>query len=234
MRAFVLAGGLGTRLRPALPDLPKPLAPIAGRPFITYLLSWLRRHEVSDVTLCLGYKAETVRDTLGDGRELSVRLAYSVEPEPLGTGGALKLALTSSTEPALVVNGDTYCDFDLSELLAAHEAADGWATLALWREGNGTARGCVELDEDGYIIAFNEKPPVAESVLVSAGVYVFGTAALESLPAPRAFSLEREFFPGLAAARRLRGHVVTGYFVDIGTPETWRQFEQDLAENKVR
>jgi mannose-1-phosphate guanylyltransferase len=92
----------------------------------------------------------------------------------------------------------------------------------------------VELDEGGYITAFTEKPPVAESVLISAGVYVFGRTALEGLPVAHAFSLEREFFPGLAAAHRLRGHVVAGYFVDIGTPEAWRQFEQDLVENKVR
>jgi mannose-1-phosphate guanylyltransferase len=233
MQAFILAGGLGTRLRAALPDLPKPLAPVAGRPFITHLLCWLRQQDINRVTLCLGYQAQAVIDALGGGAGLGLQLSYSVETEPLGTGGALKLASRDSTGSALVLNGDTFFDFELAGLFATHRSTGAWVTLALKREASGLARGCAQLAEDGRIRAFVEKPETAREALISAGVYVFEPEAFAHFPVQAAFSLEREYFPGLAAAGRLAGHVAEGYFVDIGAPAAWQQFERDLLEGRV-
>jgi len=232
-KAFILAGGLGTRLRPAIPDVPKPIAPVAGQPFITYPIRWLRRQGITDITLCLGHRASAIMQVLGDGELLGVRISYSVESKPLGTGGSLKLALGSHTAPVIVANGDTYFELDSTSLLTVHEALGEWVTLALKKARPGQAGGYVEVGLDGLIRTFVEKPSkLSSEALISAGVYVFGQKAISMLP-DSSFSLERDFFPTLASAGHLAAYVTEGYFADIGTPESWQQFERDVLEGKV-
>ncbi len=195
LRALILAGGMGTRLKPALQELPKPLAPIAGRPFISYPLSWLRRQGVEEITLCLGYKAELFIQELGNGEQLGIRLSYSIEEASLGTGGALKFALMGYTDPIIVLNGDTYLKFNLASLLTAHKALGGSTTLALKKTRLGTSRGCVELNNDGRIEAFIEKPlKVYGECFINAGVYIFAQPELlEAYPAVK-FFIGKRFF----------------------------------------
>jgi len=234
IRAFILAGGLGTRLSPAIGELPKPLAPIAGKPFIYYPINWLHRQGIADITLCLGYHANEVMQALGDGEQFEVRITYSVENEPLGTGGAIRLALRQRNGPALVINGDTYFEMDVAAFLISHRTLNGSVTLALIRTPSGHSRGCVELTPDGFIRSFVEKPDnYSGEVLINAGIYFFDDSVdLESYPEKK-FSLERDYFPILARAGRLTGYISEGYFIDIGTPESWRQFERDVLGGMI-
>jgi NDP-sugar pyrophosphorylase family protein len=224
--AFVLAGGLGTRLRSRFGDLPKGLAPLGGRPFLARQLEWLRDSGVRDVVMCAGHGAERLREALGGGETFGLALRWSVEPEPLGTGGALRLAARFLDGPALVVNGDTLpeCDpWDLERDRWEHGAA---GTIALFEVGDARARGRVECDGEGRIERFVEKDPDWRgSAWVNGGLYAFGPALWKRLPEGPS-SLERDVLPPLAAAGRIRGFKSPGSFFDIGTPEEWERAER--------
>ena len=226
---MILAGGLGTRLRPRFGDLPKPLTPLGGRPFLERQLEWLAGCEVVDVVLCVGHGADQVREKLGDGSALGVRLSYSTEAEPLGTGGALRLARPFVDGPALVLNGDTLPEIDPRELerTRARHAAIG--ALALYQVDDATATGVVEFDAAARITRFVEKDPAARGAAwVSGGCYAFAPALWERIPAGVS-SLERDVLPALAAAGELVAHASAGTFYDIGTPEGWERAEQRWA-----
>jgi NDP-sugar pyrophosphorylase family protein len=229
VKAFVLAGGLGTRLRPRFGDLPKALAPLHGRPFIVHQLEWLAAHGVRDVVLCLGLGADQVRATLGDGSAHGVRLFYSIEEEPLGTGGALRRASRWADGPALVLNGDTLVTLDPWALERARWEHGAAGALALYEVADAASRGRVECDGAGRITRFVEKDATHRgAALVSGGLYAFATALWRRLP-PGASSLERDTLPALAAEGRLQGLQVSGEFFDIGTPEEWERAERRLA-----
>jgi len=229
MRAFVLAGGLGTRLQPRFGELPKPLAPIGGRPFLKHQLDWLRDRGIREAVLCVGHGAEQVRSTLGDGRTHGVRLIYSIEPEPLGTGGALKLAESHVDGPALVVNGDTLPDCDPWQLEGARWASAKLGAVGLFRVGDARERGRVEISPAGEVTAFVEKDPEHRGAAwVNGGIYAFHSALWRRLPAG-ASSLERDILPALAHEHALLGHTFAGTFYDIGTPEDWERAERELT-----
>lgn len=229
MKAFVLAGGLGTRLKPRFGDLPKALAPLRGRPFIVHQLEWLASHGVREVVLCLGLGAEQVRQTLGDGAAHGVRLVYSIEEEPLGTGGALRLAARWAEGSSLVMNGDTLVTLDPWALERARWERGATGALALYEVADAASRGRVECDAEGGITRFIEKDAAhLGAALVSGGLYAFGSELWRWLPGG-ASSLERDTLPRLAAAGRLHGHAVPGEFFDIGTPEEWERAERRLA-----
>jgi NDP-sugar pyrophosphorylase family protein len=232
--AIVLAGGLGTRLRAAVSDRPKVLAPAAGRPFLDYGLAYLAGQGLERVILSVGYLADQVKTFAGDGRRWGLEIRYSIEDMPLGTGGALRLAARGLAGPFFALNGDTLFLVDLGKLWEIHNAARAVATIALLQVAEGRARGCVALGEGGQILAFDEKPPAAGPALVNGGVYVLEPEALRDSEGARPLSIEREIFPPLAAQGRLYGQVQTAYFADIGTPQSLAAFEADVLSGKFK
>jgi NDP-sugar pyrophosphorylase family protein len=229
VRAFVLAGGLGTRLKSKFGDVPKPLAPIGGRPFLARQLEWLASHGVRDVVLCVGHGAEQVRAAVGDGATQGVRLHYSEESEPLGTGGALKLAERYVDGPALVVNGDTLSPCNPWALERSRWEHGALGAIALFDVADATARGRVALADDGHVAGFHEKDPSHRGhAWVNGGVYAFAPDVWRRLPAGVS-SLERETLPALVLEHALRGLPCAGEFYDIGTPEEWERAERYFA-----
>jgi len=243
LTGVILAGGLGTRLRPILGDLPKALAPVGGRPFLAYQLDWLKRQGVTRVILCTGYGHDLIQAAFGDGTALGMQILYSVEETPLGTAGALRQARHYLQETFLAMNGDTYFAADLSALLANHRRSGAPATLALVRVPQAGRFGAVTVDAHGYITHFAEKKR-RRAGLINAGIYVFEPGVFvhfpERVPLSRKgdtdaerLSLEGEVFPSLAAQRLLRGQVLEGYHIDIGTPESYAQFQRDVCSDDL-
>lgn len=216
MIAVLLVGGEGTRLRPLTEWLPKPMLPIANRPFLEHQIGQLRGHGIDRVVLSCGYLAEPIREHFGD------TLEYAVEPEPLGTGGAIRFSAGSIDETFVVCNGDVLTDLDLGALIVAHRAHGGRATIALHRVADPSAYGLVRTGEDGVVTAFVEKPaPGAADVdTINAGTYVFEPDVLELIPTGRAVSVEREVFPELVGAG-LFAFTGEGRWRDIGTPASY-------------
>jgi NDP-sugar pyrophosphorylase family protein len=219
--AAILAGGLGTRLRPAVADRPKALAPVAGRPFITYLLDQLEADFVRRVVLLTGYRGDQVRQELGE-RYGRLTLAYSPEPSPLGTGGALRAALPMIDSPTvLALNGDSYCGVDLAAFAASHRRRGAGASLVLTRVDDAGRYGRVETGRGGRVTAFAEKRAGGGPGWVNAGVYRIERRLLEAAPAGRPASLERDWLPAWVAAGEVCGCGSAAPFLDIGTPETY-------------
>src|SRR6201994_4936626 len=158
MQALILAGGQGTRLRPLTSTIPKPVVPLVGRPFISYMLEWLRSHGVDDVILGCGFMADGVRGVLGDGESLGIRLRYLEEPRPLGTGGALKFAEELLDDTFFMLNGDVLADLDLSAQVEQHKRTGARATLALYPVDDPSAYGLVRCNPDDSVREFIEKP----------------------------------------------------------------------------
>jgi mannose-1-phosphate guanylyltransferase len=235
MQALILAGGEGTRLRPLTETMPKPVVPLVDRPFIAFMLEWLRRHDVDDVVMSCGFMADGVRAVLGDGAAYGVRLRYVEEPEPLGTGGAIKLAEPLLDERFLVLNGDVLTDVDLTAQQAQHARTGARATLALVPVEDPSAYGLVRLEDGARVREFLEKPSPEQidTNLVNAGAYVLERNVLAAMPAGRAVSIERDVFPTLVGAG-LYGYEAGGYWLDIGTPERYLQATADILAGTVR
>jgi mannose-1-phosphate guanylyltransferase len=235
VQALILAGGEGTRLRPLTSTVPKPVVPFVDRPFIVYMLQWLRRHGVDDVVMSCGFLADRVRRVLGDGAEHGLRIRYVEEPEPLGTGGAVKYAEDLLDERFLMLNGDSLTDLDLTAQLAEHGRTGATATLALVEVEDPANYGLVRLGDGGAVTEFIEKPsPDGTWSLntVSAGAYVLERSVLDLLEPGRRASIERDVFPRLVG-NGLHGHVGEGYWLDIGTPERYLQGTFDILEGVV-
>ncbi len=229
MKAFVLAGGLGTRLKPRFGELPKGLAPIGGRPFLERQLEWLKGHGLRDVVVCSGHGADAVRDALGDGAALGLSIAYSVEAEPLGTGGALRHAARHVDGPCIVINGDTLPEADPWALERLRWESSSLAALAVFEVEDGASRGGVDCDAQGRVARFVEKDPDARGrAWVNGGLYAFSPNVWRELP-PGVSSLERDTLPRLAAAGRLVAARLPGTFYDIGTPDEWERAERRFA-----
>jgi mannose-1-phosphate guanylyltransferase len=234
MQALILAGGEGTRLRPLTSTHPKPVVPLVDRPFIGFMLDWLRGHGVDDVVMSCGHMAEGVRAVLGDGSGFGVRLRFVEEPRPLGTGGALKFAEELLDERFLMLNGDVLTDIDLTAQLAQHEAAGARATLALTPVEDPSAYGLVRTDADSRVTEFVEKPSAdqIDTNTISAGAYVLERSVLDLLTPGVPASIERDVFPRLVGDG-LYGYVDDGYWMDIGTPERYLQGAFDILEGTV-
>jgi mannose-1-phosphate guanylyltransferase len=234
MQALILAGGEGTRLRPLTSTVPKPVVPMVDRPFIAFMIDWLRSHDVDDIVMSCGHLAAGVRNVLGDGEAFGVRLRYVEEPRPLGTGGALKYAERLLDERFLMLNGDVLTDLDLAGQLELHERAGARATLALTPVEDPTAYGLVRIDRDGAVTEFVEKPSSdqIDTKNISAGVYVLERSGLDLLEAGEPASIERDVFPRLVG-EGLYGCVSRGYWLDIGTPERYLQGTFDILEGSV-
>ena len=214
-------------------DRPKPMAPIGGRPFLHYLLVQLGRQGFRDVTLCVGHRADQIRDHFGSGEDLGLRLLYSIESEPLGTAGALKLAEPLiDVDRFLLVNGDSYLGADFSPLFDATAGGPATGVIALHRTADGERYGAVEIATDGRITSFVEKDaePAEREVLINAGVYSFDRSVLAQIPAGVAASLERDVLPKLAVEGELYGRELAGQFIDIGVPDDYHRLEKDWRE----
>lgn len=227
--AIVLAGGLGTRLASLLPAQPKCLAPVLGRPFLFHLLDLLRGQGVRRIVLALGFRADQIVAALETYPHSDLELACVTETAPLGTGGALRNALDSARgDRFLVLNADSYLPFNLQDLLAFHETG-GWKASLLSAQMNDAGRyGLLSLGGGGRILDFCEKKP-GSSGPVNAGVYLIERDILAALPQHTQLSLEKDVMPGLAARGELGAMVVTGSFLDIGTPEDYARAEDFLG-----
>lgn len=232
MRAVVLVGGFGTRLRPLTNQIPKPILPIGHLPMIERLVNRLARGGVTEVVLALGFKPEPFMEAFPDGRCGDVALTYAVEPEPLDTGGAIKFAAEAAgiDDTFVVANGDVLTDLDVSELLSTHRRHDAEATLHLIGVDDPSAFGVVDLGDDGRITDFVEKPePGTEpSNLINAGTYIFEPSVLDRIPSGERVSIERATFPALVQGGRLYGHATDDYWIDAGRPELYRAANLDL------
>lgn len=231
MRAVVLVGGRGSRLRPLTDVTPKPMLPVGHRPMIARLVDRLASAGVDEVTLALGFRPEPFLEAFPDGRCGDVRLRYAVEPEPLDTGGAIAFAarFAGIDDTFVVVNGDVMTDLDVSQLVAFHRARGAEATVHLTPVEDPSAFGVVEIVEDGRVLRFVEKPAPGEtdSNLINAGTYVFEPAVLDRIPEERRISIERETFQGIVADGRLYAMATDDYWIDTGRPELY--IEANLA-----
>lgn len=219
--AVILAGGMGTRLREVVADRPKVMAEVNNRPFITYLLDQLAATGVTNVVLCTGYLADQVSTVLGDCYR-GMQLCYSVEPSPLGTGGAIRQALPLfSSFPILVLNGDSYFDLNLLSFASKHRESGATASLALVTVADVSRYGAVDITDDHAITRFEEKGNQKGTGLINAGIYLLEQAAVEAMPPDSAVSIERELLPALIG-RGLYGFPQSGKFLDIGLPADYR------------
>lgn len=235
MQALILAGGEGTRLRPLTSTVPKPVVPLVDRPHMAFQLQWLRSHGVDDVIMGCGHLAAGVRNVLGDGSTLGVRIRYVEEPEPLGTGGALKFAEDLLDERFLMLNGDVLSDMDLSAQLAQHEEKGAKATLALTPVEDPSRYGLVRLHDGGAVKEFLEKPAPdqIDTRNISAGAYVLERSVLDMLELGKPASIERDVFPRLVG-EGLYATVHRAYWKDIGTPQSYLEATFDILDGNVR
>jgi D-glycero-alpha-D-manno-heptose 1-phosphate guanylyltransferase len=231
--AAILAGGMGSRLHPAVSGRPKALANIGERPFLTYLFDQLVAAGARDVVLCTGYLGDQIRMIFGEWYK-TLRLNYSQESTPLGTAGALRLALPLlNSNPVLVMNGDSYCDANIREFLFWHERWHSNATLLLTKIFDTERFGQVKVDTDGKVTDFKEKGSGQDSGWINAGIYLLNRDLLDEIPVNRAVSLEREIFPGLIG-RGLYGFQSEARFMDIGTPEAYSSAQSFFATGLSR
>jgi NDP-sugar pyrophosphorylase family protein len=223
--AVILAGGMGTRLRQVVSDRPKVMAEINGKPFLYYVLDQLAEVDIKRVVISTGYMADKIEEVIGFSYK-GLKVDYSWEESPLGTGGALKLAGQSiSTKYCLVMNGDSYTEFDPVSLFRSHKQKNASIVL-LAKMVPGTSRfGTIQMNEQNEIIRFMEKGETTDSRLINAGVYIMKTSALQKIPEKIPCSLEYDFFPFMIG-KNIYGYEAEGKFIDIGTPESYSQAEK--------
>jgi NDP-sugar pyrophosphorylase family protein len=235
MKAVILAGGEGTRLRPLTLATPKPVVPVVDRPFLRHQLDLLASVGVREVVFSVAYQPERIQAVFGDGSAIGHRIHYAVEETPLGTGGAVKNAERFLDETTIVFNGDVLTDVDLARVLAEHRAFGSRASLVLTPVANPSAYGLVETDSNGRVVRFTEKPDPSQirTDTINAGIYVLESSTLALMPAGQPHSIERQFFPTLLARGELvRAHVHRGYWIDIGTPEKYLQVHRDILDGR--
>ncbi len=221
MQALILAGGLGTRLRNTIADVPKVMLPIGSKPFLSYLIDQLREQGFVQLCIAVGYQSRVITRYFKDGKDFGVNIIYSLEDKLLGTGGAIKKAARNLSNEFLVVNGDSYLDIDFRQLTSFHTEKNALITMAL-TESKGTNRfGIVELDHGNKITTFKEKSPYTGSSLINAGIYVFNKTAFGDVPQNRHVSLEKEILPRYVN-KNFFGLKIGTFFIDIGTPSSYR------------
>jgi NDP-sugar pyrophosphorylase family protein len=232
MKAVILAGGEGTRLRPLTLAVPKPVVPVVDRPFLRHQLDLLATVGITEIVFSVAYQPERIQAVFGDGSRLGRRIHYAVEETPLGTGGAVKNAEAHLDDVTVVFNGDVLTDVDLPAVVRGHRESGAKATLVLTPVPNPAAYGLVETDASGRVKSFIEKPTDPSQITtdtINAGIYVLDTATLALIPEGQNQSIERVFFPGLLRRGDLvRGFVHRGYWIDIGTPEKYLQVHRDI------
>ena len=238
MKAVILAGGEGKRLKAVTGDLPKPLVPLLGRPLAEHILRLLKKHGIKSVCAALRYRPEAIRAALGDGSSLGLHLEYRVEELELGTAGAVKnCADFIGNEDVLVISGDAACDLDLTELMRRHREANAAVTLALHRDAAPLRYGLAVTDGDDAIRAFVEKPswPRVVTDLVNTGIYILSHRAIAAIPEGRAYDFGKDLFPALLREDKLLlGVALEGYWCDVGTPLSYYRCCVDALEGRLR
>ncbi len=236
MKAILLAGGKGTRLRPLTLHTPKPIVPIFDRPFLSYQIGLLKQvPEIDEVILSLNYQPRRLEETFGDGSSLGIRLRYVVEPSPLGTGGAIKYAAKGIDDTIVVFNGDVMTAVDVAAVVAQHKARQAAATIVLTPVDNPAAYGLVETDAEGNVRRFLEKPTADQITCdtINAGIYVLEPATFDRIPKDTPYSIERGYFPSLVErGETFIAYVERGYWIDIGTPEKYRDVHRDIFDGR--
>ena len=238
MKAILLAGGKGTRLRPLTIHTPKPIVPIFDRPFLHYQLDLLKQvPEIDEVILSLNYQPRRIEEIFGDGSDTGLSIRYIVEPAPLGTGGAVRYAGDTLRESVVVFNGDVLTEVDLAAVLALHRERRAKATIVLTPVDNPAAYGLVETDSAGNIQRFLEKPKPDEITCdtINAGIYILEPETFDRIPKDTPWSIERSFFPSLIERQEtFVAYVDRGYWIDIGTPEKYTLVHRDIMDGRFR
>jgi NDP-sugar pyrophosphorylase family protein len=236
MKAILLAGGKGTRLRPLTIHTPKPIVPIFERPFLHYQLDLLKQvPEIDEVILSLNYQPRRIEEIFGDGSEAGLPIRYVVEPAPLGTAGAVRYAGESLHESIVVFNGDVLTEIDLAAVIALHRERKAKATIVLTPVDNPTAYGLVETDDAGNVLRFLEKPNPDEITCdtINAGIYILEPETFDRIPKDTPWSIERSFFPSLIERHEtFIAYTYRGYWIDIGTPEKYVQVHRDIMDGR--
>ena len=228
MQALILAGGLGTRLRGIVTNIPKVMVDIEGRPFLEYLVLQLKNYSFNDIILYTGYLNVRIENYFGNGNNLGVNIIYSEETEPLGTGGAIKFAENLIAEgDFIVMNGDSFFDMDLDKLISYHFNKRALATMALVEVRGAKRFGSVKIDKNGMIKSFIEKEKKANSNLINGGIYVLNKEIFKYIPKNKLVSLEKEIFPKLVNSNRFYGISFKNYFIDIGVPEDYKKMQEN-------
>jgi mannose-1-phosphate guanylyltransferase/phosphomannomutase len=236
VKAVVMAGGEGTRLRPLTSNQPKPMVPIAGKPCMEHILELLKMHGFDDVIITVAFLPQAIRGYFGDGDALGIEISYSVEESPLGTAGSVRLAADQLEEPFLIISGDALCDIDLAKLVQTHLDSKAAATIGLKSVENPLEFGIVVTDDDGRIERFLEKPSWGQvfSDTINTGIYVINPEILRHVPADRPYDFAKELFPLLLEmGRPLYGCVMDGYWQDVGNLDQYRQANYDALDGKV-
>jgi mannose-1-phosphate guanylyltransferase/phosphomannomutase len=237
MKAVVMAGGEGSRLRPLTINRPKPMVPLVDRPVMEHIIELLKQYGITEIVVTVQYLANIIQDHFGDGSSFGVHIDYSVEEQPLGTAGSVKNAEHLLQEPFLVISGDALTDFDLSKIIAFHEAHDAVATVTLTRVPNPLEFGVITVDEQHFIRQFLEKPSWGEvfSDTVNTGIYVINPAVFKLIEKGKMTDWSKDVFPQLLRRNeRLLGCVVEGYWTDVGTIEEYMRASRDYMSGKVK
>ena len=238
MKAIMLAGGKGTRLRPLTIHTPKPIVPIFARPFLHYQLDLLKTvAEIDEVVLSLNYQPRRIEEIFGDGGDSGLSIKYVVEPAPLGTGGAVRYAGETLRESVVVFNGDVLTEIDLAAVIRLHRERRAKATIVLTPVENPSAYGLVETDARGNVQRFLEKPSPDQITCntINAGIYVLEPDTFDRIPKDTPWSIERSFFPSLIErGETFVAYVYEGYWIDIGTPEKYTQVHRDVMDGRYQ
>lgn len=236
MKAVLLVGGEGTRLRPLTSNMVKAMVPILNRPFLEHMVSYLKHYGVSDIVLAMCYLPHHIESHFGNGRSLGVNLTYVIEDTPLGTAGAVKnVEAHLSSEPFLVFNGDIFSDIDLQAMLAFHRSNQAKATIALTPVEDPSAYGVIETSGNGRVKQFIEKPKREEAPtnMINAGIYILEPDVLARVPAGQKYMFEHHLYPSLLAdGLPVYGYKSSGYWIDIGTHDKYRQVQYDLLTGR--
>ncbi|PBQ31319.1 D-glycero-D-manno-heptose 1-phosphate guanosyltransferase [Sphingobacteriaceae bacterium] len=227
--AIILAGGFGTRLQSVVSDLPKPMAPINGEPYLNYQLNYLKHYGIKKVIFSLGYLAEKIQNYYKSSFN-GLEIDYVVEQKPLGTGGGIRMAMEHCKDDyALILNGDSFFDINLHDYFRLHVNEVSEFSLALRKVENASRYGTIEIDANDRITSFREKTNENKAGLINGGVYILNKQLyLESTPQKINFSIEKDFFEKQLAALQIKGFEFTGYFIDIGIPEDYTKAQNDF------
>jgi NDP-sugar pyrophosphorylase family protein len=236
MKAILLAGGKGTRLRPLTIHTPKPIVPIFDRPFLQFQLDLIKKvPEIDEVILSLNYQPRRIEEIFGDGGDTGLPLRYMVEPAPLGTAGAIKFAAASIRDSIVVFNGDVLTEVDLGAVIGLHRERRATATIVLTPVDNPSAYGLVETDASGNILRFLEKPDPQQitSNTINAGIYILEPGTFDRIPSDVPYSIERSYFPSLIErGETFVAYVYKGYWIDIGTTDKYMQVHRDIMDGR--
>lgn len=238
MISIIIAGGLGTRLRPLTYNRPKPIIPVANKPFVIHQIELLKKYGINEVVLNLHYLSDSIKLIFGDGKELGVKIDYSIEEEPLGTAGAVKNAQKFFTNEDIIIvfNGDVLTDIDISEVINFHKKNGAHATIALTRVEDPTHYGLVMTDALGRVQKFLEKPSWEHVTTntINAGIYVLNASIFNDVPANAIYSFERDLYPKLLAdGKKVFGFISDAYWLDIGSPEKYLKAHKDIMNGEI-